>query len=371
MIKVLSVFGTRPEAIKMAPVHIELSKHPDKFKSIICVTGQHREMLDQVLNLFDIKPDYDLDLMKINQTPLDILSSILDRLKLIFDKVKPDWVLVQGDTATVLAASLAASLLKIKVGYVEAGLRSFDLKNPFPEELNRRLASVTAELHFAPTKNSKDNLLNENIDDSKIIITGNTVIDALKIVSKIKYESKNKIFNEIPLNKKIILVTAHRRENFGEPMKNILNAIKHIANKYPEKIHFVYPVHLNPNIKNLAFSILDNMKNVTLCEPLDYLPLVKLMKKASFILTDSGGIQEEAPTFGKPVLVLRKVTERVEAVSSGVAKIIGTDYDKIVSNIIELIEDEKAYNKMSKVKNPYGDGFSSKIIVKSLLNYEN
>ncbi|GAX86850.1 UDP-N-acetylglucosamine 2-epimerase (non-hydrolysing) [Lebetimonas natsushimae] len=372
--KILTVFGTRPEAIKMAP----LVKTLEKEKSIdlkICVTAQHREMLDQVLNFFEIKPDYDLNIMKIGQDLYDITSNVLLKMREVLEDFKPDIVLVHGDTTTTFAASLAAFYQKIKIGHVEAGLRTYNLYSPWPEEANRELTGILANYHFAPTHNVKENLLREGKNPKNIIVTGNTVIDALFLAvekieknERLKDEIIRNIKKQYPLNemKKIILVTGHRRENFGEGFLNICEALKEIAINNPE-IDIVYPVHLNPNVQKPVKEILSNIKNVYLIKPLNYPEFVYLMKKSYFIITDSGGIQEEAPSLGKPVLVMRDTTERPEAVKAGTVKLVETDKEKIVREAQKLIDDKKEYEKMSKAHNPYGDGKASERIKEFLL----
>ena len=369
MIKVFSVFGTRPEAIKMAPVVRELEKHPDQIKSIVCVTAQHREMLDQVLDLFEIKPDYDLNLMKPNQSLEELTSRILLKLSPLLRKEKPDWLLIQGDTTTVMAASLAAFYQNVKIGHVEAGLRTGDKRQPFPEEINRRIAGVIADYHFAPTHQAKNNLLDEGVLPTQVIKTGNTVIDALLWVAKLPSPPKvNDLLEKITEPRKI-LVTAHRRENFGEPLENICFALKEIAEQYKNDVHIIYPVHLNPNVQEPVQRILGDMPNITLLPPLDYLSLVHLMKNAYLVLTDSGGIQEEAPGLGKPVLVLRSKTERPEGVNAGTVKLVGANKEKIIAETKKLLENQETYIKMAQAVNPYGDGWASSRIVKGLLNY--
>lgn len=368
--KILSVFGTRPEAIKMAPIIKELEKHSGQIQLRICVTAQHREMLDQILSLFDITPDYDLNIMRPNQTLDQMTATILTQLTPIIKVEQPDWLLVQGDTTTVMAASLAAFYLGVKVGHIEAGLRTRDKQHPFPEEINRRIASVVADLHFAPTAHAKDNLLREGIPAEQIVVTGNSVIDALLIVANKPYEPAVGPLAHIPWDKRLLLITAHRRENFGRPLQNICHALKEIALHYCHDIHLVYPVHLNPNIQAPVYLLLADIPNITLLPPLDYLPLVYLMKRAYLILTDSGGIQEEAPSLGKPVLVLRAKTERVEVVKTGAVKLVGTNQTRIVSETIRLLEDVEAYNRMAQVVNPYGDGQTAKRIVTHLLQYK-
>ncbi|MBD3796823.1 MAG: UDP-N-acetylglucosamine 2-epimerase (non-hydrolyzing) [Campylobacterales bacterium] len=371
MRKILIVFGTRPEAIKMAPLVKAFEKESDII-SRVCVTAQHREMLDQVLELFDIKPDYDLNLMKPGQDLYDITSNVLLGMKSVLHDFKPDIVLVHGDTTTTSAASLAAFYQQIKVGHVEAGLRTYDIYSPFPEEVNRQITGVLASYHFAPTTTSRDNLLRENKDEKNIIITGNTVIDALFLaLGKIKHDKdlestiKNQISNlnyEIKDDKKIILVTGHRRENHGQGFINICEALKTIALNNPE-IDIVYPVHLNPNVQKPVKEMLSNISNVYLIEPLQYEQFIYLMDKSYFIITDSGGVQEEAPSLGKPVLVMRDTTERPEAVEAGTVKLVGTDTATIIKEAQKLLDDKIEYEKMSKAHNPYGDGKACRKIV--------
>jgi len=372
MKKILIVFGTRPEAIKIAPLIKEFKKYPDMFNTKVCVTAQHREMLDQVLNLFEIKPDYDLDIMKKNQDLYDVTSNVLNGMKKVLEELKPDIVFVHGDTTTTFATSLAAYYQKIDIAHIEAGLRTGNIYSPWPEEANRKLTSCLTRYHFAPTFKSKQNLINENIDEKNVIITGNTVIDALfLILEKIRKDAKLKkkidiMFESIGLNfedkKKIILVTGHRRENFGEGFVNICEALKTVALKNRD-IDIVYPMHLNPNVREPIKRTLLGVKNIHLIEPLEYEQFVYLMSKSYIILTDSGGIQEEAPSMGKPVLVMRDTTERPEAIESGTVKLVGTDTKVIVEEVTKLLNSKDAYNSMSKAVNPYGDGQScSKII---------
>lgn len=364
--KVLCVFGTRPEAIKMAPVVKELQKQADRITTVVCVTGQHREMLDQVLNLFSIRPTYDLKLMQLNQTLSVLTASVLMSLDAVIDDQKPDWVLTQGDTTTAMAASLAAFYHRVKVGHIEAGLRTGDRFQPFPEEINRRIADCVCDLHFAPTENSRQNLLREGVSEASISVTGNTVIDALLEVAEMTYDWAAGPLAEVPQSKRLILVTAHRRENFGEPMEQICAALNEIAGRYPDT-QLVYPVHLNPNVRQVAFAKLSHTPNITLLEPLDYLPLVQLMKRSHLVLTDSGGLQEEAPGLGKPVLVLREVTERPEGVEAGTVRLVGTDPQKIIGETVRLLEDHDEYERMSRAVNPYGDGHASERVVARLL----
>ena len=363
--KILSVFGTRPEAIKMAPVVRLLSKKKE-IDSRVCVTAQHRQMLDQALELFQIKPDYDLDLMRDGQSLAELTAGIFLNLDPVLEEFNPDWVLAVGDTTTVVTTCQLAFYRRIKFGHVEAGLRTHNKWHPFPEEINRRLATTMADMHFAPTSWSQGNLLREGVDEKTIVVTGNPVIDALNFVAH--QETPNEIQNivEKQKGKKIILVTAHRRENFGQPMENICNALKELANR--EDVHIIYPVHLNPNVQEPVKRILSSVDNITLLPPLDYLPLVHLMKHSKLILTDSGGIQEEAPAFGIPVLVLRETTERPEGVDAGTLKLVGTETSLIVQEAKRLLDDESEYKKMSKASNPYGDGHAAQRIVEALLN---
>lgn len=367
MKKILLVFGTRPEAIKMYPVIKELKKYPKIFSTKVCVSSQHKEMLDPFLKIFNIKPDYDLKIMKNNQTLEHITSSVIIKIQEILKKATFDYLLIQGDTTTSMAASLAAYYNKVKVGHIEAGLRTYDNQNPFPEEVNRRIIDSVSDLFFAHTNGAKQNLINEGFNGKNIEVTGNTVIDALLDVAKMKFNIKGTIVEKIiKTGKKLILVTAHRRENHGKPLENICHAIKNIALKYPD-FNIVYPVHLNPNVINCVRSRLNGTKNIFLCEPLDYFTFVQLMKLSYLILTDSGGIQEEAPSLNKPVLVLRNTTERPEAVVSGAVKVIGTDAKRIEKETTNLIENKSVYLKMAKSKNPYGDGKAAAKIVKRLI----
>lgn len=370
--RVLTVFGTRPEAIKMAPLVVLLSRD-SRFESRVCVTGQHREMLDQVLELFEIRPDYDLNIMKPGQSLHDVTTAILVGMKSVLEDFNPDVVLVHGDTATTFAASLAAYYQKISVGHVEAGLRTGNIYSPWPEEANRKLTAAIASYHFAPTEISQKNLLNESINECKITITGNTVIDALLWVSdKIKNDDKleKKLaykYDFLDVNKKMLLVTGHRRENFGDGFERICNALRQISNDNPE-LQIVYPVHLNPNVQEPVNRILKDIHNIFLIPPQDYLPFVYLMMRANIILTDSGGVQEEAPSLGKPVLVMRSTTERPEAVSAGTVLLVGTSEQEIIQGVNNLLRNNDAYERMSKAHNPYGDGKASLRIINKLLN---
>lgn len=369
-IKVLSVFGTRPEAIKIAPI-VRLLKETAHVESRVCVTAQHRQMLDQVLELFQIKPEYDLDLMRDNQTLAQISASIFTHLDPVLASFQPDWVLVVGDTTTVVTTSQLAYYRRIKVGHVEAGLRTHNKWHPFPEELNRRIATVIADLHFAPTEWSKANLLHEGVEEKHILVTGNPVIDALNFVAQ--QEEPPEITDLIERlgtgraeTKRLILVTAHRRENFGKPFTNICHAIEELASR--EDVEIVYPVHLNPNVQEPVNQILKGIPRITLLPPLDYRPMVHLMKHAKILLTDSGGLQEEAPSLGIPVLVLRETTERPEGIKAGTLKLVGTETSQILREANRLLDDPIAHAQMAKAANPYGDGHAAERIINALLN---
>lgn len=366
-LNILTVFGTRPEVIKMAPIVQELRCHPKFFSCKVCVTGQHRQMIDPLLKLFKIGVDYDLDIMQENQNLEHITTTVLRETGKLLESEKTDWVLVQGDTTSAMAASLAAFYHGVKVGHVEAGLRTWDKFHPYPEEVNRRIIDSVSDLYFAHTPNAKKNLLNEGVAAAKIEVTGNTVIDALLDTAGKKHDFSGTFLAKLPEDRKIILVTAHRRENFGKPIENICQAIRQLAGRYREEIFFVYPVHLNPNIQKPVHSILGGVDNVLLTKPLEYLPLVQLMKRSCFVLTDSGGLQEEAPSLGKPVLVMRQTTERPEGVEAGCVEVIGTEVRSIVRAVEGLLKDKKKYSRMAKAKNPYGDGTAAKRIVKRLL----
>jgi UDP-N-acetylglucosamine 2-epimerase (non-hydrolysing) len=366
-LRVLCVFGTRPEAIKMAPVIKELRRR-DRVTATVCVTAQHREMLDQALALFDIRPDYDLGVMRPDQSLTQLTSLALARLDEVLKQGKPDWVLVQGDTTTTMAASLAAFYARVRVGHVEAGLRSGDRHQPFPEEVNRKITSAVADLHFAPTETARENLLREGVDEKRVTVTGNTVIDALLDVADRPYDWEAGPLAAVPREGRLILVTAHRRENFGARLEQVCAALKEVAARTPD-VHLVYPVHLNPNVRRTVHAALAGVENVTLLEPLDYLPLVQLMKAAHLVITDSGGLQEEAPGLGKPVLVLREVTERPEGVSAGTVKLVGTDKSRIVAETLRLLNDAAEYGRMARAVNPYGDGHASERVVQRLLNW--
>ena len=373
-LRVLSIFGTRPEAVKMAPV-VKALKQADGIESYVCVTAQHRQMLDQVLDLFHIEPDMDLNLMQPNQTLASLTARILMNLEPVLQDINPDWVLVQGDTTTVMASALLSYYHQMRIGHVEAGLRTGNKWQPFPEEVNRKIAGVVADLHFAPTEHSRQNLLKEGVPDWRIVVTGNPVIDSLQeITSRREPQEVSDLLKRLdcsPDGKQLVLVTAHRRENFGKPLENICAALRQFAEQYSDQIHLVYPVHLNPNVKEPVHRLLSDVPNITLLPPLDYLPLVHLMKNATLVLTDSGGIQEEATALGIPTLVLRSTTERPEGVEAGVLKLVGTDTEIILKNAQRLLEDQAAYNVMASSRNPFGDGHASERIVEALLKYKN
>jgi len=363
----MTVFGTRPEAIKMAPL-VKNLKSDGSFEVKVCVTAQHRQMLDMVLELFAIKPDYDLDIMQHGQTITDITCRVLKGLESVIDKERPDMMLVHGDTTTTFAASLAAFYAKVPVGHVEAGLRSNNRYSPYPEEMNRRMASSIAELHFAPTQGNRDNLISENIDEKTIAVTGNTVIDALLSVVKEGYRFRNELDEIDYENKKVILLTCHRRENWGKPMENIFNAVKRLL-RDNEGVEVVFPMHMNPKIRELAKNVFSGTEGIHMIEPLDYEPFANIMSKSHIIMTDSGGIQEEAPALGKPVVVMRTETERPEAVKAGTVKIAGVDEEDIYRMVSELINDDNAYLNMAKAVNPYGDGTACQKINEQLHKY--
>lgn len=379
MKKIMLVFGTRPEAIKMAPLVKEFQKYPNKFQTIVCVTGQHREMLDQVLHIFNIHPDYDLNIMKQGQDLYDVTARVLTGMRNVLKEVRPDVVLVHGDTTTSTAAALAAFYQQIPVGHVEAGLRTHNIYSPWPEEMNRQITGRIATYHFSPTPLSQQNLLKEGVNKEQIVVTGNTVIDALyMVVDKIKQDKKLDAeleevlqrsgydVNRLSHGKRMVLITGHRRENFGEGFLSMCKAIQALTKKYPD-VDFVYPMHLNPNVRKPIHQVfgedLANLVNMFFIEPLEYLSFVYLMEKSFLVLTDSGGIQEEAPGLGKPVLVMRDTTERPEALDAGTVKLVGTDYDRIVTEVSALLEDREYYNRMSKAVNPYGDGKACERIV--------
>jgi UDP-N-acetylglucosamine 2-epimerase (non-hydrolysing) len=383
MKKIMLVFGTRPEAIKMAPLVKEFQMYPTEFETIICVTGQHREMLDQVFHIFDIKPNYDLNIMKQGQDLYDVTTRVLLGMRGVLQEAQPNVILVHGDTTTSTAVALATFYQQIPVGHVEAGLRTHNMYSPWPEEINRQITGRIATYHFAPTFLSRQNLLSEGIRESAIMVTGNTVIDALNlVVNKIKNDTaldrelnitlKNSGYDVTRLqgDKKLVLITGHRRENFGDKFISICKAIKALTVKYPE-VDFVYPMHLNPNVRKPIYEVfgnnLLNLRNMFFIEPLEYLSFVYLMEKSTFVLTDSGGIQEEAPGLGKPVLVMRDTTERPEALNAGIVKLVGANYDKIISEVSSLLSNHSSYGKMSKVVNPYGDGKACSRIVSKFL----
>ena len=366
-IKVMTVFGTRPEAIKMAPVVLELGKYPDKIQPVVAVTAQHREMLDQVLNLFKIKPDHDLDIMAAGQTLFDITTRAMNGLNKVLEEEKPDIVLVHGDTTTTFAGALAAYYHQIDVGHVEAGLRTHNIYSPFPEEMNRKLTGSIAALHFAPTSTSEANLKAENVDSERIFVTGNTVIDALQKTANDDYVFESKLLQNIDYkNKRVILVTTHRRENLGEPMRHVYKALRQIVEEFDD-VEVVFPVHKNPKVREVVAEELGGLDKVHLIDPLDYEPFANLMHRSYLILTDSGGVQEEAPVLGKPVLVLRDTTERPEAVAAGTVKLIGTDRDVVYKEAVELLTNKEEYNRMSESVNPYGDGQASRRIIEAIL----
>lgn len=366
-LRVLSIFGTRPEAVKMAPV-IAHMREETQIDSIVCVTAQHREMLDQVLELFEITPDHDLDLMQPDQSLSALTAAIFSGLEPVIREVAPDWVLIQGDTTTVMAASLLAYYYRAKVGHIEAGLRTGDKWQPFPEEINRRVVSTVTDLNFAPTETARANLLREGVSAVKIVVTGNPVIDALQTIAARDYDFESGPLRKIPWNRRVILVTAHRRENFGRPLIQMFMAMRQIAEAHAEDVQLLYPVHLNPNVRDPANKILKDTPNISLIEPLDYLPMVHAMERAYLILTDSGGLQEEAPALGTPVLVMRKVTERPEAIEAGTALLVGVETDRIVAETQRLLDDEDAYAKMARAVNPFGDGHAAERIVQALMD---
>lgn len=366
MIKVMTVFGTRPEAIKMAPVVLELKKHQDEIETVVAVTAQHRQMLDQVLHLFKIKPDYDLDIMSQGQTLYDITSRAMNGLKEVLEKEKPDLVLVHGDTTTTFAGALASYYSQTAVGHVEAGLRTGDIYSPFPEEMNRKLTGAIASFHFAPTETAKANLLREGVNPEKIYVTGNTVIDALMKTVRPDYEFDDEKLRQIDFEQhRVILLTTHRRENLGEPMRHIYKALRSVVQEMPDA-EIVFPVHRNPLVRQVVNEELAGVDRIHLIEPLDYEPFANLMSRSYLVLTDSGGIQEEAPSLGKPVLVLRNTTERPEAVKSGTVSLIGTNVDVVYETTRRLLTDKKAYEAMSNAVNPYGDGRASERIVQAV-----
>lgn len=384
-LRVLSIFGTRPEAVKMAPIVKALANTPG-IESRVCVTAQHRQMLDQVLDLFQIVPDVDLDLMQPGQTLAGLTAAVFTHLDPVLERIQPDWVLVQGDTTTVMSAALLAYYHRIHIGHVEAGLRTGDKWQPFPEEINRRVASVATDLHFAPTEWARQNLLNEGIPSGHILVTGNSVIDALHSVANLpappetlellgrlgipEASSAASFQTEGATSHRLVLITAHRRENFGEPLENICYALRQLAEIYRDQVQFVYPVHLNPNVQQPVKRLLGDVPNITLLPPLDYYPWVHLIKPASLMLTDSGGLQEEAPGLGVPVLVMREVTERPEGVQAGTVRLVGTDPERIISETRRLLDDPQAHYEMAQAVNPYGDGHAAPRIVQAILDYQ-
>lgn len=367
-IKVLIIFGTRPEAVKMAPIIKALKNDEEHFITKICVTAQHRDMLDQVLRIFEIEPDYDLNIFQGGQTLTQITCKSLTGLEGVIEEFKPDLILVQGDTTTVFSGALAAFYHQVKIGHVEAGLRSGNLYSPYPEEANRKLTGVLTDFHFAPTETSRQNLLREGYEDSKIFVTGNTSIDALKWVINKDYKFEDEKLNNIDFeNNKVLLLTAHRRENIGEPMENIFSAVKEAAEKN-KNVEVIYPMHLNPKVREIARKIFGNMDNIHLIEPLDYLPFTNLMAKCYMVVTDSGGVQEEAPSLGKPVLVVRRETERPEGIEAGTARLVGTEKSVILKEIDTLINNEEEYKKMANAVNPYGDGRAAEYIKEAIIS---
>jgi UDP-N-acetylglucosamine 2-epimerase (non-hydrolysing) len=354
--KVLSIVGTRPEAIKMAPVIRELSRRGEKFNPRVCATAQHREMLDQVLRLFDIRPDHDLNLMRENQTLAQITAAVFTGLDGVVRQEAPDWILVQGDTTTVLAAGLVGFYHRVRIGHVEAGLRSGEKYKPFPEEINRRVAGVVADAHFAPTEQAKQNLLREGVPECAVHVTGNPVIDALHFVAEKPFDLAQSPLAGLPTDKRWIVVTAHRRENFGRPLERICEALRELARRYAGTVQLIYPVHMNPNVETPVRKMLGRIADISLLPPLDYLPMVHLLKRCELVLTDSGGLQEEAPGLGKPVLVFREVTERPEGIQAGTVRLVGSDTARIVEETSKLLDDRKEYDRMAKAVQPYGDG---------------
>ena len=368
MLTILSIIGTRPEAIKMAPVVRELARYPEQVRSVVCSTGQHREMLQHIFELFDVRPDRELDLMRPNQTLSGLTARLFDALDPLVRQYRPDWILAQGDTTTVLVASLVAFHGRVSFGHVEAGLRTGDLTKPFPEELNRCVADKVAEALFAPTERCRQTLLAEGHDPEKIVVTGNTVIDALHHVAAMRYDWSTGPLQSLPLDKRLVLITAHRRESFGKPFEELCTAIRDLSERFVnDGVHFVYPVHLNPHVRRPVGEILSGLSNVSLMEPLDYCSLVQLMKRSALVLTDSGGIQEEAPAFGVPTLVMRDNTERPEGVEAGVARLVGTGRSRIVREAETLLCDPAAHNAMARPASPYGDGKAAQKIVSTLL----
>ncbi|MFH1445972.1 MAG: UDP-N-acetylglucosamine 2-epimerase (non-hydrolyzing) [Chloroflexota bacterium] len=371
-LRVLTIFGTRPEAVKMAPVVHELSRHPE-IDAQVCVTAQHRQMLDQVLEVFDIHPDIDLNLMKPDQSLAQLSAQLFINLDPVLSDLKPDWILIQGDTTTVTVASILGYYHQLRIGHVEAGLRSFDKWQPFPEEINRRIAGVVSDLHFAPTEGNRSNLIKEGVPPEMIVVTGNPVIDALQEITSRPTPAKvNQMLSQFDIGngkKRLVMITAHRRENFGQPILDICSALRKLAKSYSQDTVFIYPVHLNPNIQKPVYQQLSGLSNLHLIPPLDYLPMVHLMKQACLMLTDSGGLQEEAPALGIPTLVLRNTTERPEGVEAGTLKLVGSDPKVILSEARRLLDDPQAHAAMANAVNPYGDGHAAERIVQTLIEH--
>lgn len=365
-LKILTIIGTRPEGIKMAPIIKELEKHPDRISSYVCATAQHRGLLDQVLDVFDIRPDFDLNLMQAGQTLSQLTANLFVHLDQLIGRERPDWVLVQGDTTSVMVASLVAYYHRTRIGHIEAGLRTGDRWQPYPEEINRRITDLLADLYFAPTEVNRQNLLREGVPDRAIVVSGNTIVDALQMTVQRLRRAEQPHENAAEHARRLILVTAHRRENFGAPLVQICNALAKVARRYHSQVTIVYPVHPNPNVQGTVQRMLGGIPNVVLTDPLSYRDFVQLMSRAYLILTDSGGLQEEAPSLGIPVLVLREVTERPEGVAAGVVRLVGTDENTIVEAAVELLEDSLAYERMAHSSNPYGDGRASQRIVKAI-----
>jgi UDP-N-acetylglucosamine 2-epimerase (non-hydrolysing) len=367
MITVLSVIGTRPEVIKMAPVIAEMNRHSDSFRSVLCVTGQHREMLDQTLEVFGLKPDYDLDVMLPDQSLSLLTSRLLEGLDSVVRQVGPDWMLAQGDTTSVMSASLTACYHRIPFGHVEAGLRTADINSPFPEEVNRRLTDVMATIWFAPTERARGILLKEGCIETNVLLTGNTVVDALKYIVQRSYDWSVGPLSVIPDNRRLVLVTVHRRESFGHPLREICSALRRIDDSFADEgVHLVCPVHPNPQVREPVFSMLSGVRNISLLEPIDYPSLIQLLQRTTLVLSDSGGIQEEAPSFGVPVLIMRNTTERGEGVDAGIARLVGTTADSITENAFRLLRDSAAHAAMTAKRNPYGDGKAAERIVAAL-----
>lgn len=366
--KTLVIIGTRPEAIKVAPIIFELKRHPYKIESILCSTGQHANMLQQVLDIFDLTPDIDLELMTHNQSLETLTANLFNALNQVIDQYQPDWILAQGDTTSVMVTSMLAFYKKIKFGHIEAGLRTGDIYSPFPEEANRKISDILATRLWTPTPHSKQNLISEGVPDNKILITGNTVVDALNIIKDTEMPVSNNIKNLTETTNKFILVTAHRRESFGEPILELCQALEEIIDRAHENVHIIYPVHLNPNVTEPIHNKLNNNSRIHLIDPVNYFDMLHLINSSYLILTDSGGIQEEAPSFGKPVLVLRDTTERPEGIEAGVAKLVGTDRERIINQTLELLENADEYRKMIGNRSPYGDGHSAEIIVNDIID---